>query len=76
MRIGVLGSGSGTTCEAIIEACEHGEIPGKVAIVLSDIADAKTLVRARKHGIPAKLIGPSQFNTKLKIEDRVVRILG
>jgi phosphoribosylglycinamide formyltransferase-1 len=68
LRIGVLGSGSGTNCEAIIEACERGEIPGKVVVVLSDIADAKILERARKHGIPAKFIGPSRFKTKLEPE--------
>lgn len=64
----MLGSGSGTNCEAIIEACERGEIPGKVVVVLSDIADAKILERARKHGIPAKFIGPSRFKTKLEPE--------
>jgi len=68
LRIGVLGSGSGTNCEAIIEACERGKIPGQVVIVLSDIADAKILARARKHGIPSKFIGPSQFKTKLEPE--------
>ena len=68
MRIGVLGSGSGTNCEAIIEACSRGEIPGKVVIVLSDIADAFILERTRKHGITAKFIGPSRFKTKLEPE--------
>jgi len=37
-------------------------------VVLSDIADAKILERARKHGIPAKFIGPSRFKTKLEPE--------
>ena len=68
LRIGVLGSGNGTNCEAIIEACGHGAIRGQVVIVLSDIADAYILERARKHGIPAKFIGPSQFKTKLEPE--------
>ena len=75
MRVGALGSGSGANCEAIIEACEHGEIPGRVVVVLSDIADAKILARAERHGIPHRFSGPSQFKMKLKIEDRVVRIL-
>ncbi|MGD0650043.1 MAG: phosphoribosylglycinamide formyltransferase [Verrucomicrobiia bacterium] len=68
LRIGVLGSGNGTNCEAIIEACSRGAIRGQVVIVLSDIADAFILERARKHGIPAKFIGPSQFKTKLEPE--------
>ncbi|MGA2222616.1 MAG: phosphoribosylglycinamide formyltransferase [Verrucomicrobiia bacterium] len=68
LRIGVLGSGNGTNCEAIIEAGGRGAIRGQVVIVLSDIADAFILERARKHGIPAKFIGPSQFKTKLEPE--------
>ena len=68
LRIGVLGSGSGTNCEAIIEACSRGEIPGKVVIVLSDIAGAFILERARKRGIMARFIGPSRFKTKLEPE--------
>ena len=77
MRIGVLGSGSGTNCEAIIEACSRGEIHGQVVIVLSDIAGAKILERARKHGIPARFIGPSRFKTKLEpeLEQQFVKAL-
>jgi phosphoribosylglycinamide formyltransferase-1 len=77
LRIGVLGSGNGTNCEAIIEACGRGAILGSVVIVLSDIADAFILERARKHDIPAKFIGPSQFKTKLEpeVEQRFVQAL-
>ena len=77
MRIGVLGSGSGSNCEAIIEACSRGEIPGQVVIVLSDMADAFILERARKRGIPARFIGPSRFKTKLEpeLEEQFVKAL-
>lgn len=68
LRIGVLGSGSGTNCEAILEACAAGKIPGRVVIVLSDVADAKILERARRRGIEARFIGPSRFKTKLEPE--------
>ena len=33
-RIGVLGSGNGSNCEAILKACESGRIHGRVAVVL------------------------------------------
>jgi len=48
-----------------------------VAVVLSDVADALILERARKHGIGAQFIGPSRFKTKLEpeLEDRAVRLL-
>ncbi len=77
LRIGVLGSGSGTNCEAILQACERRELPAEVAIVISDVADAPILERARRRGIRAKFIGPSQFKTKLEpeLEQRVVNWL-
>ena len=77
MRIGVLGSGTGSNCEAILQACERGQIPGRVVVVVSDIADALILERARKRGIPAHFVGPSRFKTKLEpeLEQRIVDIL-
>jgi phosphoribosylglycinamide formyltransferase-1 len=68
LRIGVLGSGAGTNCEAILQACERGDIPGRVTVVISDAADAAILARARQRGIPAKFVGPSRFKTKLEPE--------
>ena len=84
LRIGVLGSGFGSNCEAILDACaprsERGgraEIPGRVVVVLSDGADALILERARKRGVPTKVIGPSRFSTKLEpeLEAEVVQAL-
>ena len=76
-RIGVLGSGAGTNCEAILKACARGEIPGRVVIVVSDVADAKILERARKRGIETKIVGPSRFKTKLEpeLEEQIVEAL-
>ena len=77
LRIGVLGSGNGSNCEAILQACDRGQIPGRVVVVVSDIADALILERARKRGIPAHFVGPSRFKTKLEpeLEDQIVNIL-
>ena len=84
LRIGVLGSGNGSNCEAILDAClprsERGgraEIPGSVVVVLSDVPDAFILERARQRGVPAKVIGPSRFKTKLEpeFEEEAVRTL-
>jgi len=51
-----------------LTACERGEIPGRVVLVLSDVADAFILERARQRQVPARFIGPSQFKTKLEAE--------
>jgi len=53
VRIGVLASGGGTNLQAIIDACERGEIDGDVVVVISNVEDAFALERARKHRIDA-----------------------
>jgi phosphoribosylglycinamide formyltransferase-1 len=64
-RIGVLGSGKGSNCAAIADACKTGDIPADIAIVISDVADAGILERARERGLPAVFIEPGNFRTKL-----------
>jgi phosphoribosylglycinamide formyltransferase-1 len=77
LRIGILGSGNGSNCEAILQACDQGQLPGRVVTVVSDVAEAFILERARKRGIPAVFVGPSQFKTKLEpaLEQRIVDTL-
>ncbi|MEM0343573.1 MAG: phosphoribosylglycinamide formyltransferase [Thermoplasmata archaeon] len=53
IRIGVLASGGGTNLQAIIDACERGEIDGEVVVVITNMPEAYALERARKHGIDA-----------------------
>jgi phosphoribosylglycinamide formyltransferase-1 len=64
-RIGILGSGKGSNFVAIADACAAGKIPAEIALVLSDIADAGILQRARERNIPASFIAPGKFRTKL-----------
>lgn len=77
LRIGILGSGSGSNCEAIMEACARKSVPAEVAVVLSDVADAFILERGRRRNIPCQFIGKSQFKTKLEpeLEQHVVDLL-
>lgn len=53
LRIGVLASGGGTNLQAIIDACERGDIDGDVVVVISNIPEALALERAKKHRIDA-----------------------
>ena len=50
---------------ALAEACKAGQVPGEIAVVLSDVAEARILARAKKLGIEAKFIEPGKFRTKL-----------
>ena len=56
LRIGVLASGGGTDLQSILDACDSGEIPGKVAVVITNVPGAGCLERARKHGAAAVTI--------------------
>jgi phosphoribosylglycinamide formyltransferase-1 len=67
-RLGILGSGKGSNLVAIAEACAAGQIPAEIALVLSDVADAGILARARERNLPAEFIAPGKFRTKLDEE--------
>jgi len=69
-RIGVLISGGGTNLQALIDACEKGEINGEIAVVLSNKEDAFGLERARRAGIRAEYVkwlgmAPEEYDEKL-----------
>jgi phosphoribosylglycinamide formyltransferase 1 len=53
LRIGVLASHEGTTLQAILDACESGEITGRVVTVISNNSDSGALRRARAAGAEA-----------------------
>lgn len=77
LKIGVLGSGSGSNMQSIVDAAEAGTLPVEIAMVLSDVPDAKILQRALKHGLPAQYLDCSPFRTKLdeEAQDRCIEIL-
>ena len=56
-RLAVLLSGRGSNFEALAEACESGELPARIVLVASDVADAVGLGKARARGISSKVIG-------------------
>lgn len=60
-RLIVLVSGQGSNLQAILDACEQGQIHGSVAAVFSNKAEAFGLTRAREAGIPAHALAASQF---------------
>ena len=53
LTIGVLISGRGSNLQAIIDSVGRGEITGRIAVVISNKADAYGLERARQAGIEA-----------------------
>jgi phosphoribosylglycinamide formyltransferase-1 len=64
-RLGILGSGKGSNMMSIADACAAGQVRAEVALVLSDVADAGILARARERNLTARYVAPGQFRTKL-----------
>ncbi len=77
LRLGVLGSGSGSNMQSIQDAIEAGTLEAEIAVVITDIPGAGILARAARHGIPGLLVDHAPFKTKLegKAEDNVIRVL-
>jgi phosphoribosylglycinamide formyltransferase-1 len=65
LKIAVLGSGSGSNCQSIIDAIADGTLNATIVCVISDVDDAKILDRARAHNIPCHYISGAPFKTKI-----------
>lgn len=68
MRLGILGSGSGSNMQAILDAIAAGTLDAEIALVLSDNPDGYILERAKNAGIPTGLIDCRGFKTKFPDE--------
>lgn len=75
IRIGVLISGSGTNLQALLDACSHGQIDGRVTVVISDKADAYGLERARRAGVEALYLDPASCETRFAYSELLARSL-
>lgn len=75
LQIGVLASGEGTNLQAIIDRVEKGELPAKVALVLSDRAGSGALGRARRHGLNHTALTAADFPDKDAFDGAVIEAL-
>lgn len=70
LKLGVLGSGSGSNMQAIMDAIDAGELNAEIVLVMSDFSDAYILARARKAGLRAEVIDCAGFKTKFPDESQ------
>ncbi len=68
IRLGVLGSGSGTNFQALLDAIAAGELNAQIVLVMSDVPQAGILERAQKASVPYKVIDCRGFTTKFPEE--------
>jgi len=77
LPIGILGSGKGSNCRAILERIRSGALPADPRLVVSDVFDARILDIAREFGVPDAYLPPGPFRTRLtpESESALVQLL-
>jgi phosphoribosylglycinamide formyltransferase-1 len=75
IRVGVLVSGSGTNLQAILDAVREERLHADVRVVLSNVATAKALDRAKSAGVPAVVLDHKAFASREAFDAAVVEIL-
>ncbi|MFN8723217.1 MAG: phosphoribosylglycinamide formyltransferase [Rhodospirillales bacterium] len=75
LALGVLISGRGSNLQALIDACADPTFPARIAVVLSNRADAGGLDRAAAQGIPCAVVPHRDHPDREGFERAVDRVL-
>lgn len=62
--LGILISGRGTNLQAILDAIRGGRLPARVGLVLSNVADAPGLERARRAGVARAVLSHKSYESR------------
>lgn len=74
-KIAIFASGRGTNLENILKQIRRGKLHAEPALVFSDNPKAPALRRAKRYGVPFKVLEPNLFATKDDFEREVVKTL-
>lgn len=74
-KLALLVSGSGTNMQAIMDACDSGEINGRIAVVISSNHEAYAIVRAEGAKIPSYVCSKKDFPTTEARDAEILRLL-
>jgi phosphoribosylglycinamide formyltransferase-1 len=77
LPIGILGSGKGSNCRAILERIRSGDLSAEARVVISDVLDAPILEIAREFCVANAYLSPGEFRTRLgpDVENQLVNML-
>jgi phosphoribosylglycinamide formyltransferase-1 len=77
LGLGILGSGTGSNCRAILEEIRAGRLNAEARLVVADVFDAGILDIAREFGVPNVYLPPGKFRTRLEpnVEMELARLL-
>lgn len=74
-RLVVLISGNGSNLQAILDACNSGELDAKVVSVISNKADAYGLVRAKNAGVEAIYFTKQENESRNEYDARLAELV-
>lgn len=75
-NIAVLVSGGGTNLQALIDAQQSGVLTsGKIALVVSNNADAYALTRAENAGIKTEVVSKKELGSQTAFEKELISVL-
>ena len=74
-NIAVFASGSGSDMQSVIDACESGQINGKVVAVIASRPGIFALERAAKHNIPSKVFSLKEYGSPEVKDGAIVEYL-
>src|ERR1700730_16137923 len=77
LSLGILGSGQGSNCRAVLEKIKSGALAAAARVVISDVLDAPILEIAREFSIPNAYLSPGRFRTRFEpqTETELVQML-
>jgi phosphoribosylglycinamide formyltransferase-1 len=77
LALGILGSGKGSNCRAILEQIRAGNLNAEARLVVSDVLEAGILDIARAFAVPNAYLPPGKYRTKLEpqVEQDLVKML-
>ena len=75
VALGILASGRGSNLHGILDAIAAGRCPARVAVVVSDRADAPALARARRAGVEALHVDPRVHPDRVAVDRAVIDLL-
>jgi len=72
-RLVILISGNGSNLQAMLDACESGELNAKIVSVISNKTDAYGLIRAKKAGVDAIYFAKQENESRREYDERLAK---
>jgi phosphoribosylglycinamide formyltransferase-1 len=74
-NLAVFASGSGTNFQAIIDSVEEGQLPSKIALLVTDNPQAEAIKRAKNYDIPTFVFSAKNYPDKAAYEKEILKQL-